>query len=89
MAPETVYNFTVGFKRLSVEDRFKFGRQLGKVVYNWCKQSENCSPWRMATIIWLIVKILYSINVSLQLRAMNRILHTSIPPYEAELHILM
>jgi len=82
MGSEKVYNFTIGFRNLSVEDRSKLGRQLGRVVYNWCKQCENCSPWRMATFVWIIVKLLFIINVSLQLRAMNRILHTYNPPHE-------
>jgi len=82
MMPDKVYNLTVGFERLSGEERSQLGRRLGRVVYNWCKQCENCLPWKMATMLWFVVKILYIVNVAVQIDKMNKVLRTYNPPYD-------
>lgn len=74
---------TRGYDNLNLQDRQLLGRQISRYVYNWCQRFHNLPPWRLLTFLWLFVKILYLVNVSVQLRVLNAYV-TPGPPLENE-----
>ncbi|XP_045160972.2 innexin unc-7-like [Mercenaria mercenaria] len=70
---------TSGFENMNMQERIILSKQTSRYIYNWCKQFANCLPWRLLTILWLIVKVLYCINIIVQICLVNTFLASRDP----------
>ncbi|KAL4217536.1 hypothetical protein ACF0H5_023985 [Mactra antiquata] len=65
---------TNGYENLTLLDRSVLSRRIGRYLYTWCKQCDNCLPWRHLTLLWFLTKILYCVNIIAQLSLVDGIL---------------
>lgn len=72
---EKISSLTEGYGNLNMADRHLLGRQVGRYIYNWCFQFNNCLPWRLLTLVWLLVKTLYAVNAIVQLVIFNNFMY--------------
>lgn len=77
---DKVAGLTKGYENLNLLDRQVLGRQIARYVYRWCRQCGNCWPWRHLTLLWFLVKVLYCVNVIMQLSILDATIKTSDPP---------
>ena len=70
---EKIDNLTRGFENMTMQEREILAKQVSRYIYNWCKQF-SLLPWRLLTVLWLVVKILYTVNIIVQINALNSFL---------------
>lgn len=71
---DKIAGLTNGYENLALQERSILCRQIGRYIYNWCHQCENCLPWRLLTFLWFVVKVLFCINITVQLRLLDDLL---------------
>lgn len=71
---DKIAGLTNGYENLSLQERSILSRQVGRYIYKWCQQCENCLPWRQLTLLWLVIKVLYCINIITQLSLVDGLL---------------
>ncbi|XP_060582765.1 innexin-19-like [Ruditapes philippinarum] len=75
---DKITNLTSGFKMMTMYEREILVKQIARYIYNWCKQS-NFLPWRVLSVLWFVVKLLYVGNIIIQMRAVNSFLMSGSP----------
>lgn len=78
---DKIAGLTSGYENLNLVERQQLGRQISRYVYRWCTRFAGCPPCRVLTLLWFLVKILYLVNVSVQLSTLNTYI-TPGPPLE-------
>lgn len=78
---DKIAGLTAGYDNLNLVERQQLGRQISRYIYRWCKRFNSCPPCRLLTLLWLLVKILYLVNVIVQLSTLNTYI-TPGPPLE-------
>ncbi|XP_045191300.2 innexin unc-9-like [Mercenaria mercenaria] len=79
---EKISGLTSGYKNMSLQERDILCRQIERYLFNWCSQFVNWLPWRLLSLLVLIVKILYCVNVVAQMCLIDNFLKTSDPPID-------
>lgn len=79
---DKIAGLTSGFEKLNLTERACLNQQIGRYVFNWCQQFGNCLPWRLLTLLWVIVKLLYCINIIAQMHLIDSMLKTTDPPLD-------
>ena len=64
---DKIAGLTNDYENLNIQEREILARQIARYVYRWCRQCGDCLPWRFLTLLWLLVKVLYLVNVIVQL----------------------
>ena len=82
---DKVAGLTSGYERLDMDDRQSLGRQIAQYVNRWCQQFLGLPPWRLLTVLYLIVKLLYCVNIIVQVILLNNFLLSGQLPNEASL----
>jgi hypothetical protein len=72
---DKITNLTSGFK---TNEREILAKQIARYIYNWCKQFSSL-PWRVLSVLWFVVKLLYVVNIIIQIRAVNSFLMSGSP----------
>ena len=67
---DKIHGLTFGYENMSLDERQTLGRHISHYVLRWCRQCGSF-PWRVLTLLWLCVKILYCINIIVQLCVLN------------------
>lgn len=65
---------TAGHESKSHDEHNIMSHQAGRYFYNWCNAFNGCLPWRLLTLLWFSVKILYCVNIFIQIWLVNRFL---------------
>ncbi|XP_052784560.1 innexin unc-9-like [Mya arenaria] len=60
----------VGYEYLNTAERFLLARQIARYMTRWCKQCAGI-PCRQLTLLWLFVKILFCVNIIIQLTILD------------------
>ena len=79
---DKIAGLTVGYQSLNLAERHNLANQIARYIYRWCKMFPRGLPWRLLTVIWLVVKLLYCINVIIQMAYIDRFLKTTNEPYD-------
>ena len=74
---DKVAGLTTGYHYLNLKERRTLANQVGRYIYHWCKGFPRGLPWRMLTAVWLIVKLLYCINVIIQMAYIDTFMRMS------------
>ena len=77
-----VAGLTAGYQYLNLSERQNLANQIARYICRWCKMFPSGLPWRLLTVIWLLVKLMYCINVIIQMVYLDRFLRTTDPPYD-------
>ena len=70
-----VNGLTDGYQHLPMAERQNLAIQIARYVYRWCTIFPCRLPWRLLTIFWFLVKIMYCINVINQMTYLDRFLN--------------
>ena len=76
---DKIAGLTNGYENLNLQERQILARQIARYVYRWCRQCGDCLPWRLLTLLWLLVKVLYLVNAVVQLNAFDKYMNTYYP----------
>ncbi|XP_069121749.1 innexin-11-like [Argopecten irradians] len=70
-----ISGLTDGYEALNMADRARMGRQVGRYLKSWIDTTvmKGC-PWGWLTLLFLFTKLLYFINVIIQLAVLGSIL---------------
>ena len=68
---DKIHGLTIGYERMSLDERKALGQQIGRYILRWCRRFGGFPPWRLLTVLWLFVKILFCVNVVVQVRVLN------------------
>ncbi|XP_053405548.1 innexin unc-9-like [Mercenaria mercenaria] len=79
---EKISGLTSGYKNMNLQERDLLCRQIARYLFNWCCQFINWLPWRLLSLLWLIVKILYCVNIIAQMSLIDSFLKTTDPPID-------
>jgi hypothetical protein len=79
---DKISGLTSGYKNLNLQDRDILGRKIARYLMNWCGQCENWLPWRLLSLLWLLVKILYCVNIVTQIKLVDSLLKTTDTPID-------
>ncbi|KAH3837577.1 innexin unc-9-like [Dreissena polymorpha] len=73
---DKISDLTAGYEHKTLVERSVLAKQVARYVSNWCRHL-SCLPWRWLSVTWLIVKILYVVNVVEQLVLVQRLMRIS------------
>ena len=77
-----VAGLTSGYHHLNLTERRDLANQMARYIYRWCQLFPRGIPWRLLTVVWLFVKLLYCINVIIQMTYIDTFLKTTDEPYD-------
>ncbi|XP_052803260.1 innexin-5-like [Mya arenaria] len=73
---DKIAGMSSGFERMNSNDRGLLAKQISRYLIRWCRQCGGI-PCRLLTVLWLLVKILFCVNVIVQLCLLNGFLTTT------------
>ena len=79
---DKIAGLTIGYQSLNLAERHSLANQIARYIYRWCKMFPRGLPWRLLTVVLLVVKLLYCINVIIQMTYIDRFLKTTNEPYD-------
>lgn len=79
---DKISGLTSGYKNLNLQERDILGRKIARYLMNWCGQCGNWLPWRLLSLLWLLVKILYCVNIVTQMSLVDSLLKTTDTPID-------
>ncbi|XP_069121756.1 innexin-11-like isoform X2 [Argopecten irradians] len=70
-----ISGLTDGYETLNMADRAQMGRQVGRYLKSWIDSTvmKGC-PWGWLTLLFLFTKLLYFVNIIIQMSVMDGIL---------------
>ena len=71
---------TRGYERLNIAERRVLGNQIGRYLYNWSDNFGHCIPWRFLSLVYIVTKFLYTINIIVQICLLDTFLRTPETP---------
>ena len=72
-----LHGLTDGYQHFSLNERHNLANQIARYIYRWCNIFPRGLPWRLLTITWFVVKMMYCINVIIQMYYLDRFLKTT------------
>ncbi|XP_045193323.2 innexin unc-9-like [Mercenaria mercenaria] len=79
---DKIAGLTSGYENINLKERDDLSKKIGRYMFNWCQQFENWLPWRFLTLLWLIVKFLYCVNIIVQMSLIDAFLRTTDSPID-------
>lgn len=79
---EKIAGLTSGYQNMNHQERGVICKQIARYVFNWCGLFGNWLPWRLLTLLWLLVKVLYCVNIVAQMCLVDTLLKTTDPPVD-------
>ena len=79
---DKISGLTFGYKNLNLQERDILGRRIARYLINWCGQCGTWLPWRLLSVLWLLVKILYCVNIITQMSLIDSLLKTTDIPID-------
>lgn len=73
---------TAGYENLNLTERINLSNQIARYIYRWCNMFPRGIPWRLITVTWLLVKIMYCVNIVTQMAYIDKFLTTTNVPYD-------
>ena len=77
---DKISGLTSGYENLNLAERANLSNQIARYIYRWCNMFPRGLPWRLLTVTWLLVKILYCVNIVTQMTCLDRFLTTTDAP---------
>ena len=79
---DKISGLTSGYENLNLAERANLSNQIARYIYRWCNMFPRGFPWRLLTVTWLLVKILYCVNIVTQMTYLDRFLTTTDAPHD-------
>ena len=79
---DKISGLTAGYHYLNMEGRQNLANQMARYIYRWCKMFPRGLPWRLLTAILFLVKLMYCINVIIQMAYIDQFLRTTNEPFD-------
>ena len=77
-----ISGLSAGYENLNLAERSNLSNQIARYIYRWCNMFPRGVPWRLLTVSWLFVKILYCVNVVIQMTYIDEFLTTKNEPFD-------
>ena len=79
---DKVAGLTAGYQYLNLAERQTLANQIARYIYRWCKMFPRGLPWKLLTVFWFLAKLLYCINIIIQMTFFDRFLTTENEPFD-------
>ena len=79
---DKISGLTSGYENLNLAERSNLSSQIARYIYRWCKMFPRGFPWRLLTFTWLLVKVIYCVNIIIQMVYIDKFLKTTNEPYD-------
>ena len=77
-----ISGLSAGYENLNLAERSNLSNQIARYIYRWCNMFPRGLPWRLLTVTWLLVKIMYCVNVVIQMTYIDNFLTTKNEPFD-------
>ena len=77
-----IFGLASGYENLNLAERSNLSNQFARYIYRWCNMSPRGIPWRLLTVTWLLVKIMYCVNIVTQMAYNDKFLTPTNEPYD-------
>ena len=77
-----IFGLTSGYENFNLSERSILSNQIARYIFQWCKMFPHGLPWRPLTVVWFLVKVMYCVNVVIQMAYIDKFLKTTNEPYD-------
>ena len=77
-----IHGLTDGYQHLNLNERQDLANQIARYIYRWCNMFPRGLPWRLLTLFWFMIKVMFCINVIIQMSYLDRFLKTADVPHD-------
>ena len=79
---DKISGLTSGYENLNVVERNNLANQISRYICRWCKMFPRGLPWRLLTVVWFFIKVMYCFNIIMQMTYIDKFLKTTSEPFD-------